>query len=414
MKKQLILCVFLITALIVKAQRNEVFSPNIQSLQIKVNDNWLAPPIVNLNSDDVLEISFDELSHEYHRFQYVISHHNADWTPSGLSDIEFLEGFNNSPIEDYQNSLNTTMLYTHYRVSFPNEQVKLKASGNYIITIFDDNDNSKPVCKACFSVIEKKVTVSATVSSNTDIDNNKSHQQVSFNVNYNGYNIRNPQSEVKIKVMQNLRQDNCVTNLTPSYISANELKFEHNKNLIFDAGNEFRRFEMVSVKYAAQGIQRIKFFDPYYHVTLIPDELRTKNYSYDQDQNGRYLVRYDWATNNDIEADYLLVHFSLPWKDELPEGNFYLQGAFTHDNLTDNYCLKYNPESKAFETIQLLKQGAYNYQYLFMPTNSNKTTTALTEGNYYESENEYLILVYHRPFGERYDRLIGVQQVYFK
>ena len=414
MKKRLILCVLLIITLSVKAQKNEVFTPNIQSLLVKVNNNWLAPPIINLNSDDVLEVSFDELSHEYHRFQYVISHCNADWTPSGLNEIDYLEGFNNSPIEDYQNSVNTTMLYTHYRISFPNEQVKFKVSGNYIISIYNDDDNSKPVCKACFSILEKKVSVSASVSSNTDIDNNKSHQQVSFNVNYTGYNIRIPQSELKIKVMQNLREDNSATNILPSYVSPNELKYEYNKNLIFNAGNEYRRFEMVSVKYAAQGVQSIRFFDPYYHVTLFPDELRIKNYSFDKDQNGRYLVRYDWATNNDTEADYFLVHFSLPWKDALPNGDFYLQGAFTNDNLTENYRLKYNPATKDFETTQLLKQGAYNYQYLFLPAGSDRTTEALTEGNYYETENEYLILVYHRPFGERYDRLIGMQQVNFK
>lgn len=414
MKKRLILCVLLIITLSVKAQKNEVFTSNIQSLLVKVNNNWLAPPIINLNSDDVLEVSFDELSHEYHRFQYVISHCNADWTPSGLNEIDYLKGFNNSPIEDYQNSVNTTMLYTHYRISFPNEQVKFKVSGNYIISIYNDDDNSKPVCKACFSILEKKVSVSSSVSSNTDIDNNKSHQQVSFNVNYAGYNIRIPQNELKIKVMQNLREDNCVTNIQPSYVSPNELKYEYNKNLIFNAGNEYRRFEMVSVKYAAQGVQSIRFFDPYYHVTLFPDELRIKNYSFDKDQNGRYLVRYDWATNNDTEADYFLVHFSLPWKDTLPNGDFYLQGAFTNDNLTENYRLKYNPATKDFETTQLLKQGAYNYQYLFLPAGSDRTTEALTEGNYYETENEYLILVYHRPFGERYDRLIGMQQVNFK
>jgi len=411
MRKQLISYLLFIIALSSQAQRNEILSPHIQSLQIKVNNNWLAPPIINLDSDDVLEISFDELSHEYHRFQYVVSHCNADWTPSGLSEIDYLEGFNNNPVEEYQNSLNTTMLYTHYQVSLPNEQMKLKVSGNYILTIYDD---SKPVCKACFSVIEKKVAISAKVSSNTDIDTNKSHQQVSFGINYSGYTIRDPQSEIKIKVMQNLRQDNCATNVLPSYVSPNELKYEYNKDLIFDAGNEYRRFEMVSVRYAARGIQGIRYFDPYYHATLFPDEVRIKNYSYDQDQNGRYLVRYDLATNNDIEADYLFVHFSLPWKEALPDGDFYLQGEFTHDNFNENYRLKYNPDTQSFETSQLLKQGAYNYQYLFVPAGSNKATGALTEGNYYETENEYLILVYHRPFGERYDHLIGMQQVYYK
>ncbi len=414
MKTKLVLFIFSTITLFANAQMNEVHSPNIQSLMVKVNNNWMTPPVINLNSNDTLEISFDELSHEYHRFQYVISHCNADWTSSGLNDIEFLEGFNNSPIENYLNSFNTTMQYTHYRISFPNEQVKFKVSGNYIIDIFDDNDNSKPICRACFSVLEKKVSVSASVSSNTVIDNNKSHQQVTFSINHAGYNIRVPQNELKIKVFQNSRIDNSVTNIQPSYIGNDELKYEYNKDLAFDAGNEYRRFEMVNVKYAAQGIQNIHFYAPYYHVTLFPDEPRIKNYSFDKDQNGRYLIRYDQAVNSDIEADYLLVHFSLPWKGKLPDGEFYLQGAFTYNKFDDKYKLKYNQENQAYETVQLLKQGAYNYQYLFIPYGSKKATGELTEGNFYETENEYLILIYDRPFGERYDRLIGMQQVDYK
>ncbi|BEG98352.1 DUF5103 domain-containing protein [Bacteroides sedimenti] len=414
MKTQMILCLYALLCLSAKAQHNEVYSSKIQSLQVKVNDNWLAPPVISLNSDDIVEISFDELSHEYHRFQYVISHCNADWTPSDLNEIDYLEGFNNSPIEDYKNSLNTTMLYTHYRLSLPNEQVKLKVSGNYVVTIFDDDDSSKPICKAYFSVVEKKVAIAASVSSNTDIDTNKSHQQVSFKVNYNGYTIRNPQNEVKIKVMQNLREDNCVTNVQPSYVSPTELRYEYNRDLIFEAGNEYRRFEMVSIRHAARGIQTIRYFAPYYHTILFPDEVRNRNYSFDKDQNGRYYVRYDLGNNNDIDADYMFVHFSFPWKGLLPDGDLYLQGSFTNDNFTDNYRLTYNPETQSFESTQLLKQGAYNYQYLFVPTKSNKATGALTEGNFYETENEYLILIYHRPFGERYDKLIGVQPVYYK
>lgn len=396
------------------AQKNNIFSARIQTLQIKVNNNWLSPPILSLHSDDVLELSFDELSHEYHRFQYVISHCNADWKASDLSEIDFLEGFNNNPIEQYQNSINTTMLYTHYRLTLPNEQVRLKVSGNYKITIFDENNSQEPVCEAFFSIIDKKVNITANVTSNTEIDTNKSHQQVSFAINYNGYTIRDPQNELKIKVNQNLRIDNCVTNIHPSYISANELRYEHNPNLIFDAGNEYRRFEMVSVRQAAQGIQSIQFHAPYYHVSLFPDEPRTKSYSFDKDQNGRYLIRYDWATDNDTEADYNFVHFSLPWKNTIPDGNFYLQGELTNNSFSDKYRLIYNSGTGCFETMQLLKQGAYNYQYLFVPTGKHIGTTTLTEGNYYETENEYLILVYHRPFGERYDQLIGMQQVYFK
>lgn len=414
MKKPLLIYFLFMGIFSVCAQKNQIFSAHIQTLQVKVNNNWLATPVLTLNSNDVLEVSFDELSHQYHRFQYVISHCNSDWTVSGLSEIDFLEGFNNNPIEQYQNSINTTMLYTHYRLILPNEQVRFKISGNYKVDIYDENDDQNPICQAYFYVIDKKINIAATVTSNTEVDTNKSHQQVSFSINYAGYSIRNPQDELKVYVFQNLRIDNCVTNIRPSYISANELRYEHNPNLVFEAGNEYRRFEMVSVRQAAQGIQSIQFHDPYYHVTLYPDMPRTKNYSFDKDQNGRYLIRYDWATDNDTEADYHFVHFSLPWKGPLPDGQFYLNGELTNSLLNDKYQLQYNPTTESYETMQLIKQGAYNYQYLFVPSNGGKATTALTEGNYYETENEYMILVYHRPFGERYDRLIGVKQLFFK
>ena len=158
----------------------------------------------------------------------------------------------------------------------------------------------------------------------------------------------------------------------------------------------------------------LQFHDPYYHATLFPSEPRTKNYSYDEDQNGRYLIRYDDATDNNIEADYFFVHFSLPWEDPFIDGKLYLEGEFTYDNFNLQSEMKYNKETYAYESVQLLKQGAYNYQYLYVPNGSTKGETGPVEGNYYETENEYLILIYNRAFGERYDKLIGMQLVKFR
>ena len=234
---------------------------------------------------------------------------------------------------------------------------------------------------------------------------------MSFSIQYKGYPIRNPQNEVKVHVLQDNRTDNWVTNLHPSYIGPDQLRYEHNRALIFSAGNEYRRFEMVSTRYASQGVESIRYHAPYYHVTLRPDEPRLLNYSYDQDQNGRFVIRYDEAVDNTTEADYFFVHFSLLWENPLTEGNFYLQGAFTYDNFNEESRLKYNAETHAYECTQLLKQGAYNYQYLYVAPGTTAGSTAQAEGNFYETENEYLILVYHRAFGERYDRLIGMQQV---
>ena len=399
------------TLFMAKAQRNEILVPDVKTIQVIANGDWMAPPIVSLNPEDYLEISFDELTHQYHRYIYKITHCNADWSPSGLSEIEYLNGFNNNTIDDYKNSFNTTMQYTHYKLFLPNDDVQITASGNYILTVYDDNENDKPILNACFSVIEKQVGVSATVSSNTDIDTNASHQQVSFNINYSGYSISNPFNELKVQVFQNQRWDNMVTNITPTYQSPGLLQYVHNQNLIFDAGNEYRRFEITNVHYATQGVDYIRFFDPYYHAVLFPDEAR-RNYSFDVDQNGRFYIRYNLAEDNETEADYLFVHFTLDWEEPLTGGNFYLQGEFTNDRFIPSYKLTYNPEAHAYESVQLLKQGAYNY--LFVPDGSTKGETGPAAGNFYETENEYMILVYHRPFGGRYDKLVGMQTVKFQ
>ena len=401
------------TLFMAKAQRNEILVPDVKTIQVIANGDWMAPPIVSLNPEDYLEISFDELTHQYHRYIYKITHCNADWSPSGLSEIEYLNGFNNNTIDDYKNSFNTTMQYTHYKLFLPNDDVQITASGNYILTVYDDNENDKPILNACFSVIEKQVGVSATVSSNTDIDTNASHQQVSFNINYNGYNISNPFNELKVQVFQNQRWDNMITNITPTYQSPGLLQYVHNQNLIFDAGNEYRRFEITNVHYATQGVNYIRFFDPYYHAVLFPDEAR-RNYSFDVDQNGRFYIRYNLAEDNETEADYLFVHFTLDWEEPLTGGNFYLQGEFTNDRFIPSYKLTYNPEAHAYESVQLLKQGAYNYMYLFVPDGSTKGETGPAAGNFYVTENEYMILVYHRPFGGRYDKLVGMQTVKFQ
>ena len=395
MKKILSLFLICIICCGVHAQRTEVYNQHIHTVQVIANNDYMSPAVIRLGENETVEISFDHLTHDYHRYQYILTHCNADWTPSDLSETEYLDGFNDNPIEDHDISVNTTLPYTHYR-----------------LTVYDDADGKdKPTFTTCFRVLQKEVNVSAQVSSDTEIDRNKTHQQVSFSIQYKGYPIRNPQNEVKVHVLQDNRTDNWVTNLHPSYIGPDQLRYEHNRALIFPAGNEYRRFEMVSTRYASQGVESIRYHAPYYHVTLRPDEPRLLNYSYDQDQNGRFVIRYDEAVDNATEADYFFVHFSLLWENPLTEGNFYLQGAFTYDNFNEESRLKYNAEAHAYECTQLLKQGAYNYQYLYVASGTTVGSTAQAEGNFYETENEYLILVYHRAFGERYDRLIGMQQV---
>ncbi|MDR0893804.1 MAG: DUF5103 domain-containing protein [Prevotellaceae bacterium] len=389
-----------------RAQDTELFTPHIRTVRLLVNNDYTLPAAIRLASNEVVEVSFDHLSHEYHRFHYRLTHCHADGTPSDLSPTEYMDGFDDHPIEEYAVSVNTTLPYTHYRLQIPNEQMRLRLSGNYRLTVYDEDDNDNPAFTTYIRVVEPQVTIAAQVSSDTDIDRNRSHQQVSFTINHPAYPIRHPESELYVQVYQNNRTDNKVTQLKPTYIGNNRLSYEHIPALIFDAGNEYRRFETVSLRHPTRGVEKIQYIQPYYHATLRTDLPRTQNYSYDQDRNGRYLIRsVEAEENSDTEADYLLTHFTLLCDPPLAQGELHLQGNFT-DGFTDENRLTYNNQTHAYEGTLLLKQGAYNYQYL-----STTGGTLPIEGNFFETENEYLILVYHRTFGERYDRLIGMQRV---
>lgn len=393
------------------AQENAVFADNLKSIQVEVNGEWGEPPVMLLGGSNFVEVSFDDLQHSYVRYTYSIVHCNADWKRSDLLESEYLSGFNGNRIEDYEQSMNTEMEYNHYSVRIPNDDIKLLVSGNYRMDIYAD-DSEEPVARACFSVLESRVGVDITVSGNTDIDTNKSHQQLSFNINYRGYQANNPQEEFKPVVCQNRRWDNCVSGLRPTYMRMDQLIYNHNRQLIFNAGNEYRRFEILDERTPTMRVDRMVYSDPYYHAEIFADQPR-RNYVYDEDQDGRYWVRNGDNEMNETESDYFFTHFRL----EMPQvagGNMYINGELTNNRLSEQYRMDYNLMEHAYEIVMPLKQGSYNYQYLFVPDDSGAGLTSFAEGDFYQTENEYYVYVYHRAFGTRYDKLVGFGRLVFR
>lgn len=378
-------------------------SADINTLRITVNDDWERMPVVDLTADETIQFSFDEMSHQYHRFTYRIQHCDAQWQPSGILESDFLDGFNDQPIDNWENSINTTFDYTHYSLTIPNSDVKLKISGNYRLSIQEDG---KEVAYYRFCLFEGGHLLSATVSGNTDIDTHESHQQVNLTVNYGGLTVRDPAKELYTVVMQNGRIDNAVFNPAPTYDAGNRLTYEHCRSLIFPAGNEFRRFEIVNMYDYFLNVDQVSFHDPFYHATLMQDT-RRHAYKFDYDHNGRYLIRYNQAGNSDIEADYLFVHFNLK-SEQLTGGKLYVSGHFNGGNLISKYEMDYNVMEKSYQATILLKQGAYDYQYIWVPDGETIGQTKPVEGDWYETKNDYLILLYYRQRGSRYDRLISI------
>lgn len=394
----------------VHSQQHRLLSENIHTLQVLVNGEWNHTPILGLGTSDYLDISFDDLTHEYHRYRYRVEHCNYDWTPSkGIFPIDYLRGeSNDQPLESYNESLNTSVLYMHYSLRFPNARVGVRFSGNYKLTIFDD-DEEEDVCVVCFSVVDNKVPVMASVTTHTDIDLNRSHQQVKFKAEIGNIRVTDAKREIKTVVMQNNRTDNAAWNAPVDYVTGSTLQWEFAKDLIFKAGNEYRKFEMTNMHVPTMNVDNIRYFKPYFHATLYEDKTRP-NFIFDEEQDGAFVIRTIEYPDPTVQADYLLVHFTLHHPVE-PNGDIYINGAFQSDVFAPECKMVYNEERQVYEGTLLLKQGYYNYQYLYVPHGEEKRGyTANVEGDYFQTENKYSIYVYYRPQGGRYDQLVGLRE----
>ena len=387
------------------AQRNEILDKNIASLQVVANNDWLSLPIITLNSNDFVNIRFDDLTHEYHRYCYKIEHCEADWqTSSALFESDYIDGFaSGNTIDDVQESTNTVQLYTHYNISFPNNKCRPKISGNYRVTIYDENDEKHVVCRAYFMIVEPSMAVHLNVTTNTDIDINGKHQQVEMAVDYGNNIVSNPQTQIKTIVMQNSRWDNAVINARPQYIKANGLQWIHCKDFIFDGGNEYRKFETLDVTHTTMGLESINWDGHNYHAWIWTDEPRP-SYIYDKDANGAFLIRNSDNIDNDVNSDYIITHFRL--KSPQTADPIYINGFFTNDRFLPQYEMKWNEKNQQYEGELLLKQGYYSYQYLMMKP-EGKLKPVPSEGNFYQTENTYQALIYFKANGNRTDRLVG-------
>ena len=277
---------------------NRIFSPQIKSLQVVVNQDFLSPAVMRLHTDDILQIAFDELSHDYHRYAYTIERCEADWTPSEeMFESDWLEGFNAIVIDDHEQSVNTIIPYTHYQLQIPNDQCRLKMSGNYRLHIIDDESQQELACVE-FMVTDQTMSLFMEASTNTDIDHNISHQQLSISLNYNNHIVTNPQEQIRMVVRQNDREDNSRLHVSPSFIQANGLRWQHHQQLIFDAGNEYHKYEVLDPSHPTMGIDYINWDGEQYQVYPFINEPRP-HYIYDEDADGAFYIRNSDNREND-------------------------------------------------------------------------------------------------------------------
>lgn len=400
-----------------------IFDPDFRTLTVAVDGDRLAPPVLYLGGDDRLVIGFDELTDDRSYLRYTIVHCDADWQPSALVDSEVFDGFNFAEIDDYAFSRGTTTHYVHYTIVLPNENYRFNLSGNYLLKVYREDDPDRTLLQVRFMVSEDAIGVGGRATSRTDVDYNESHQQLELTVDTRNCKIRDPFNDLIIKIRQNYRPDTERTLSHPARTMGQRLFFEHTPELIFPAGNEYRRIETVSTQFPGMGVDMVEYNAPFYHHFVRKDLPRYERpYSFDSTQHGRYFVREYNSDDSDTEADYTVVHFTLD-QPKIEGADIYLEGDFVQRHFDDNSMMRYDSSEGNYERTMLLKQGAYNYQYVAKPKGRDPNSTdgmknaSLSarypiEGDKYETVNEYPVAVYYRVPGERYDRLLGYSVIF--
>lgn len=392
---------------------DKVYAKNIKTVRLHQYDWELSYPINSLYSENPLLFSFDQIESTPTDYYYTIIHCTHDWKASNLMFFEYAEGFDENRIRDYTSSHSTFVPYTHYELKIPNEDIKLNYTGNYLLVAYTrDGDNKTIICTRRFMLYENLVEVEGRINASPDNMYRKTSQKLDFIVNRRGYDIYDPNTELKVVVMQNYQWNNAIQNIKPSFIENQYFRYEWDDKILFQASNEYRFFNIINLKFNAENVDHLEFKNPYYYVDLIQEKSKLYTpYSYYQDLNGFYAIRTDRYKNKDypeVQSDYCIVKFQLKYNIPLSGADVYLFGELTNYELSDDYKLLYNLETRSYEKLLFLKQGYYNYRYISVSQGKErKADHGFFEGNYFDTENDYLLLIYHRDPRKTYDQLIN-------
>ncbi|MEC3880869.1 type IX secretion system plug protein domain-containing protein [Parapedobacter sp. 10938] len=388
---------------------NTNYLPAIKSVQFYPIDQENALPVIELHSDDQLMLAFDDLRGDVRNYYFSLEHCDADWKPSRLSPLEYAEGFNEERIVDYASSVNTLQPYTHYRVDFPTPNIKPKLAGNYLLKVYEDADKRRLIISRRFYVLAPLMMVSAQFAPSVNVAKRRTNQKINIKVNTGGLTVNNPYQDIRILAMQNQRPDVQQWLTTPHFVNGNELTYNDNKTLDFDGGNEFRYFDLRSLRLASDRVANIRL-DSAVHVYLVADEnYRDAAYASTFDENGNFFVRNQDKTDADTESDYAWVTFSLV-DESTTSGAVYVVGSFNSYMRNEANKMTYDPSTKTWRCSLLLKQGLYDYAYVHADTPST-VDVSFSSGNHFETDNTYQILVYNRRPGTTWDELAGFIEI---
>lgn len=379
-------------------------APNIKTVIFQSSNTNNYSPIVRLG--EKMMLSFDDLNADEQNYYYKVEHCEIDWTPSNLITSEYIIGFSEDRIRDFNNSFNTLQPYTNYELTIPNPSTSIKISGNYVLSI--SNESNELVFQRRFIVYEPKVTVAVAAYKSRDISKINTHQSVQFTINNGGLRVNNPSQEIKTVLLQNNNWQTAITDLKPQYFRNNQLLYLYDKETSFWGGNEFLYFDTKAIREGTLNIARSELSGDIYDTYLYTKKGRIyEPYTLFPDINGNFTIRTLDGDLPNVDADYSWVHFSLESFEDLSGKEVYVSGKFNNWELNELNKLAYNEKRGLFEGTILMKQGFYNYQFLTKDANG-KISNHDIDGSYYQTENDYTVIVYYKKFGARYTKVIGV------
>ena len=386
-----------------KIKKNSFY--DIRTILLYNSKNEMSLPIINLNSEEKLELRFDDLTTNISNFYVTIEHFDSNWKKSNLLKSEYVEGFIKDEIISYDYSFNTLQEYIHYNYIFPSENLKPTISGNYKLKVFDNYGDT--IFSRKFMVLEKKINLDVNIKKATLSQDRKIKHEIDFIINHKNFNIVDPFSQIKVIIKQNNKDDNAITDLKPMYIRNSTLIYDFNEENTFLGYNEFRHFDIKSMRYYSERIKSIYSDSSKFKVTLYSDNKRPfNNYSIEPDLNGKFYIKSQEARNSSTEAEYVDVLFSLR-SEYISNGDLYIIGEMNDWKKNENFKLDYNFQKKQYEKEVILKQGYYNYHYAINDTSLDYLDVASIEGTHYQTRNEYQIYVYFKDLNDRYEKLIG-------
>jgi hypothetical protein len=385
--------------------KDSISNHNIKTVLLHKKEDNLSLPIINLNSDEILKLSFDDLNNELKKLYITIEHYNSDWKKSNLIKSEYISGFFKDEIINYEYSFNTLQDYIHYQYFFPSENLKPLISGNYKLKVFDSYGDT--LIAKRFMILENKVNIKLNIKKATLSSDRKTKHEIDFTINHPNLSISDPFSQINVIIKQNNKDDNAINNLKPIFIRNNQLIYDYNEENTFLGNNEFRHFDIKSLRYFSDRIKNIESDSLGYNVSLFEDYKRTyNNYSIEPDLNGKFYIKSQEARNSDYEAEYVNVTFKLK-SEFIKDGNIYIIGELTDWRLNKNYQLEYDFNKKLYTKEVYIKQGYYNYHYAINDTTYTYYDVFTIEGSHYQTRNSYEIYVYYKGNSDRYEKLIG-------